>query len=315
MISSKKNCLRKVLKGIIIFILIFIVASMTATKFIYDYIFKRYDSLNSENYPGSIVKLVNSREILKYKSGENNLQGYYYKSSSTSDALVIIAPGFNAGADNYLQQTQSFIEQGFDVFAFDNTGCKNSEGDSNIGFPQAICDLDATLSYIEGNDRFNYHDIYLFGHSRGGYAVCCVLGYNHDITAVVSVAGINSAMEAIMEPSVKAIGNSAYINYPFLWFYQTTLFGNEIANKTATEEISNSDIPVLIIHGKNDTKISSDEYSIYSHKDEITGNAQFLLYEEENQDGHTSILYDEDGSFNKELMDIINLFYVNNKGD
>ena len=47
MTVEKKKFLKKVLKGIIIVIIVFITISMVATKFVYDYVFRRFDAVNT----------------------------------------------------------------------------------------------------------------------------------------------------------------------------------------------------------------------------------------------------------------------------
>lgn len=311
MVSVKKLNFKRILIIIVAVLLVFSVVSMVATKIIYDSIFVRYDC--EIKIPKSLTSLTDLREEKGYYSGENKLSAYLYRcdNDQDKDTLIIIAPGFNACADNYLWQIQSFLNLGWSVFAFNSTGCCNSEGDSTVGFPQELCDLEATLKYVEKNDRFGYNDIVIFGHSRGGYAACCALSYDYDISAVVSVSGINSAMEGIMGSSTEYVGPVAYGNYGFLWLYQALIFGADTLNLAADEEISKSDVPVLLVHGKEDTQVPIDRYSIVSHKDEITSqNVEYLIRSSPDNSGHTDLLFDEDGTANDELMQEIHEFLL-----
>jgi alpha-beta hydrolase superfamily lysophospholipase len=307
----KKRSFKKKLKVIIIALLIYIFLSFAVTKIIYDISFKRYDSQSDvSKMPEKISEIVRTRDICFFESGKNTLCGYFYKSGGL--ALVVVAPGFNASADMYLPQIRDFLEQGYDVFTFDYTGSCNSEGKSAVGFSQEILDLDNALKFIENNDKFVYNNILLFGHSRGGYSVCGVLNKNHNISAVVTVSGIDSAMDGIMMPAVKKIGNIAYGNFANLWLYQTMLFGADTVNMEASEEISAVDTPVLVVHGKNDDVVSVNRFSIISHKEEIEekcDNAKFIICDTKGKDGHTNLLFDADGTSNDELMKEINQFY------
>lgn len=312
MLSAKKSRLKKVLITIIIALIAFSAISMTATKIIYDTIFARCDGEYAK-IPAQLEQMVNSRKESEYLSGENLLAGYFYacQNESKKDTLVVIAPGFNSGADSYLWQIKSLLDYGWSVFAFDTTGSFESGGDSAVGFSQELCDMKATLDYIEENNRFGYKDIALLGHSRGGYAVCCALGYEYDISAVISISGVNSAMEGIISTSVNYVGYFAYGNYGFLWLYQTMLFGADVVNMSASEEISQSDTPVLIVHGSEDELFPDDKYSIISHRDEITSSqVEYLICSTDGQNGHTSLLFDTDGTANKQLMSEINDFLV-----
>lgn len=307
MVSAKKSFLKRLLITIITVILVFSALSLAATKIIYDNIFTRYDSSDtiSEKVP---VELLDSRQQFRYKSGENLLSGYLYPAEN-SKTLVVLAPGYRAAAESYIWQIKSLTDYGWSVFAFDPTGSCESEGDSAIGFPQELCDLEATLKFINDNNSFDYQNVAILGHSRGGYAACCALSFNYDISAVITVSGVNSAMEGVMGHSEEYVGPLAYGNYGFLWLYQTMLFGAETVNLNADEEISNTDVPVLVIHGDNDTQVPMDKYSIISHRDEIKSDfVEYSVYSKDGQDGHTDILFDADGTANRKLMAEINDF-------
>lgn len=309
--TNKRKFIKRISIIIISILLAFSFISMIATKVIYDSIFVRYDS--DVSVSAKLSDMQNNRQTFDYEGEENLLRGYLYESSEKDkkDALVVLAPGFHAGADDYLWQIKSLCDYGWSVFAFDSTGSCESQGESAVGFPQILLDMDATLKYIENNNRFGYNDIVLLGHSRGGYAVCCALQYDYDVSAVVSVSGVNSAMEGIMGSSTQYVGNFAYANYGFLWLYQSMLFGADTANVSADEEISESDVPVLIVHGDNDETVPMDKFSIISHSDEISSdNVEYYICRQENHNGHTDLLFDDDGSANDKLMEAINDFLL-----
>ena len=309
--TIQKKSFKKVLRIIIITLTLYILLSFGITKIVYDACFPRYDK-EIQSVPLELAGMVKERHPVEFNSGKNVLQGYLY-GDGRADGLVVVAPGFNAGADNYLWQIQSFLDYGFDVFAFDSTGSCRSEGDSAVGFPQELIDLDAALSFVEA--EYVYPNIYIFGHSRGGYAACCILGSGHRINAVVSVAGINSAMEAVMEPAVQHAGPVAYGNYHFLWLYQCMLFGSDITGICADEQISGSGVPTMIVQGTNDTVVPMESSSIYSHREEITSSAvEYYICDIPGQDGHTDLLFDDDGTANDTLMNSINQFYSKNAG-
>ena len=304
--SFYKKTLKKVWRIIIITVIVYILFSFAITKIVYDAIFARYDEETTVSI-NELSDLISDRQEVEFRSEDNLLKGYFY-GTGTSDGIVVVAPGYHAGADDYLWQINSFLEYGWDVFAFDCTGHCESEGNSSVGFPQEILDLDAALNYVENN--YQYPNVFLFGHSRGGYAACNMVGSAHSITAVVSVSGINSAMEAIMEPAASRVGFIAYGNYHFLWLYQTMIFGHEIVNLSVDEELNDSTVPTLIIQGENDDVAPKDSSSIYSHKEEISSECvEYYICDTPGQDGHTNLLFDADGTANDVLMNIINQFY------
>ena len=311
MASVKKFNRKRVLTILVIVIVAFCVTSMVATKIIYDSIFVRYNG--QAEVPAQLEDMVDMREEADFLSGKNRLNAYLYRceEASANGHLVVIAPGFHAGADNFLWQIRSFLDHGWSVFVFDATGHCGSEGKSAVGFPQLLCDVEAALNHIENNDRFGYNNIVLFGHSQGGYASVCALAGDFDVAAVVSVSGINSAMDGIVGKAKEYVGPVIYGNYGFLWLYQVMLFGGETANRNAVDAINESGVPVLIVHGTGDTAVPMDQFSIISHREDITGeDVQYFICDEPQQDGHTSLLFDTDGTANDELMETVHAFFA-----
>lgn len=312
MISNKK--FKKVLIRIIIAVLIFSVLSFAATKVIYDSIFSRYDCGNN-SYSAELEETISLRESVTYPSGENTLSGYLYQSKipNNKNTLIVLAPGHNACTENYLWQIHELLAYGWSVFAFDTTGTCRSDGKTMIGFPQEVLDIKATLKFIENNDKLSYNNIVLLGHSRGGYAACCSLAYGYDVSAVVSVSGINSAMEGVIGASAQYVGPLAYGNYSFLWLYQSMLFGSRTVNLRADKVISDSNVPVLLIHGADDQKVPADKYSIISHKAEIKNkNTEYFVRTAPDNSGHTDLLFAKDGTADDQVIKKINDFLIKN---
>lgn len=309
--TPKKPTWKRVLTIILIVIVAFCATSMVATKFIYDAIFVRYDGTPAE-VPQQLEEMVAGRESSNFLSGDNELTGWLYRceGAQANGHLVLIAPGFHAGADDFLWQIRSFLDYGWSVFIFDATGHCTSEGDSAVGFPQLLCDVESAINHIENHDRFGYNNIVLFGHSQGGYAATCALAGDFDVSAVVTVSGINSAMDGIIGKAREYVGPVVYGNYGFLWLYQVMVFGGDIANRNAADCINESGVPVLIVHGTGDTTVPMDQFSIISHREQIRAeNVQYFLCDDPLQDGHTNLLYDLDGTANDELMEQVHTFF------
>lgn len=291
-------------------ILIYLLASLTFTKVAYDAAFSRYDPpVQVSALPG----LREQRQSLQFWSGDNLLQGYLYEGSR--EGLVVVVPGYCSGADDYLQQIRSLQDYGWGVFAFDPTGSCASGGDSAVGFSQTLCDLDAALQWLESQGRFGYEKILLFGHSRGGYAVCCALALEHEVTAVVSVSGVNSAMEGVLCPVVDRLGPAAWAGYPLIWMYQTTLFDRPILEASAARALAQTQVPVLLVHGSDDAVIPLEAFSVVAHREEIPSRqVEYLICTEPGRNGHTDLLFGAGGGANETLMAEINAFFARAAG-
>lgn len=305
--SAKKINLKKISVIIITTLLVFSLVSLGVTKFVYDGIFARYDE--PAPIDQSLDPLVASRSEHLFPSGDNLLTGYHYSDNIPDPAhgLIVLVPGFNAGGDDYLWQISTLVDYGWSVFTFDATGSLRSEGDSQVGFSQPVLDLDAALDYVRTQALFGCEELILMGHSRGGYAVCCALAEEKDVAAVVSISGINSAMEGVMQMSANTVGPAAYGNYPFLWLYQVFLFGDDVLNLEAVDAISQSDVPVLVIHGTQDEQIPLDSCSVISYQDQIQSDrVEYLRLPA----GHTDLMFDDDGTANDQLFQQVHEFLL-----
>ena len=313
MVSEKKFNRRRIPRAIVISaVLAFFVLSFATTKIVYDRIFARYDT--PVNVPTALSSMVQGRQSVTFPSGENQLTGYYYEAVQPEQAygLILLVPGFSAGGDDYLWQISELRDLGWAVFTFDPTGTLRSEGKSQVGFSQAIPDLEAALKYVENRQYFGYNELVLVGHSRGAYAACCLLEQDHDVAAVVSISGVNSAMEAVMQMSTEAIGRISYGNYGFLWLYQAMLFGADTLEMDAYKAIAEGNVPVLVVHGSKDEKIPVDSSSIISYKEQLSSaQVEFLLCDA----GHTDIMYDPDGTANDALIQNIHHFLLRSIGE
>lgn len=229
------------------------------------------------------------RYEVSFYSGDNLLHGWVY-GEGNRDGIVVISHGIGGGGENYLPETFAFVNAGFQVLAFDNTGSYDSEGKGTTGLTQSYLDLDAALDFIESNSKFKDLPIYLYGHSWGGYAVAAVLGEGHDISAAVSVSGYENPMDMIKEWTSDSMGSlTANVVSPYIALYNFLKFG-KVSNLSAVEAINSTDTPILIAHGVNDDTVSYDNVSIISHRNEITNpNVEYLICNKAGRDGHNNL--------------------------
>jgi alpha-beta hydrolase superfamily lysophospholipase len=253
-----------------------------------------YNWIDQVNYP---------REEVYFNSSGNMLQGFIY-GCSNNNGLVILSQGLGSTADDYFTFIMYFVDKGWRVFAFNNTGVSGSEGNSVRGLTQSLVDLDATLTYVKNSSKLNGLPVMLIGHSWGGYAVCAVLNYSHhNISAVVSFAGYNNSREVFEEQGTLLIGGIFYILTPQFWAIEKQLFG-DTAKLTAVDGINKAGIPVIIIQGSDDDVILANTTSIYAHRSKITNPLVEIIY----RDGEGHHLYNS-----LELMERIHDFFNGSK--
>ena len=272
-------------------LVLFVIVSMIAVKFIYDNQFPRYDRHDetvtaalryqdmADDYP---------RDLVDFLSGDHRLQGYLYNQDDAL-GLVVVAHGIGGGADSYLPQIKYFLDQGWQVFAYDATGSFDSEGTSTKGFPQSLLDLDAALTYVASQPALADKPVLLFGHSWGGYAVANIPHYDHEIAGIASVSGVSKPIDMIIEQGERMMGPFVYTQYPFLWGYQRILFG-AMADYNAVDALNQSDVPALIVHGSEDEMVDYEGSALIARIDEISNpHVESLPITTSGQNGHNSL--------------------------
>ncbi len=284
-------------------IAVFIIVSNILCYILVSENFTRVNYPTRSSYPLIADFPALERETVTFESGENTLTGYIY-GGGNGKGLVVISHGLGGGSESYLIETQTFVEDGFTVFAFDNTGSYNSEGESTRGLPQSAIDLDAALTFIEAQSELNTLPVLLYGHSWGGYAVTAVLNYDHEVNAAVSVAGYNKPIDLLAEQVNQMIGWFGVTQMPFIEFQQWLMFGRN-AGLTAVDGINKSGIPVMLVHGRNDELISATGAGTINHINEIT-NPNVITYwrEDEGRDGHNTLFVSESASAYINEMDV-----------
>lgn len=288
-----------------------------STIIAYDNVFDRYERPDYDLVLGQYcyerIKDELTREEIKYKSKDNQLIGYYYKSINNK-GLVIMVHGFKSGADNYLPLINYVVQKGYNVFAYNMTGTFESDGQSTIGMCQSLIDLDNTIKFIKNNPLFTNQNLYLIGHSMGGYAAASVLALHNDIKACACIAPMYNGNTIMLEKGEQYVGKVSKITKPVFSIYQKYLFGDYI-NYNSVDSINSSNIPVLIAHGVEDKIITFNEQSIIAHKKEITNpNVKYYIAKGLQSD-HDNIWHSNEAIiYQKQIASELKLMEFN-KGD
>ncbi len=299
-LHAKKNKRKPSMKKIVLIILLVLVLCvLTAAQVITHILLKQNFSRGeyskyTTNYRYNHYQADYHRTNVSFKSGKNTLQGYIY-GEDNNKALLVFAHGIGGGHENYLNTITWFVDRGWRVFAYDATGSCTSEGEGTMGLPQSALDLDSALTYIENDENLSKLPKFLMGHSWGGYAVTAVLNFNHDVKAVASVAGYAYPMEMVEEFAARLIGDISVMVRPFMWTDCFAAFGNNV-NLSAVDGINKSNVPVFVIHGKEDKMIHYDGASIISKQSQITNpNVKYLTIDGK-YCGHSNIFQSDEAN-------------------
>lgn len=285
--ERRQHHLKRVLVGIMIFLLTFSVLSMAVSAVIFRTIFGRFEAeedslelhisdMDERQYP--------FREV-HFPSGENLLHGYLC-GTDNKNGLIILVSGFGGGAESHLAEMMYFVDHGWAVLAFDGTGIRESEGAGVRGLSQAKCDVLAAVQFASQEPEVRDLPIILYGHSMGGYAAAAAL-QDSAICGAVTISAFNSPVETMYYYAKQHIGVLADAGYPLLRLQNYLTFGKD-ADTAALDSINAADKPVMIVYGTDDTVIPQT-LSLYSHREQITNrDAVFLCVTENGRSTHST---------------------------
>ncbi len=230
----------------------------------------------------------NGRHIT-FKSKYNKLNGWFYgENNACPKGLIIFSHGMGVTSEYYLPEILYYVEEGYKVFAFDNTGYGENKGQF-LGFSQAVHDLKCAIDYVDDSTL----PVTLIGHSMGGYAVCCVLNLlnlsKHNIKNIVTYAAPDNLPEVALE-FLNARGSLIRTLFAkIICFGQFLLYGTNAYLKASDMVDKNQKIQFIMIHGDNDDEIDINTASIIS-KDYTSPNVTKIIISDPEINTHMGVV-------------------------
>lgn len=216
----------------------------------------------------------------KFKSSKGHmLQGYIYNyDNPIENKVVVFDHGFGGGHESYMKEIEKLCHAGFKVFAYDHTGCMESEGETPNGMAQSLCDLNDCIENIKYN-LFKDCDIYVMGHSWGGFSTLNISGIHPEIKKVVVMSGfvsvdliINDFFNGGLKAYRKAIMKLETESNPYFVRFN------------GVDSLKKSDCDALLIYSNNDTLVKEKtQYQILYNELKDRPNIKLVLL---NNKGH-----------------------------
>ena len=238
-------------------------------------LFRRYDDIGSVYYYSEKDFNGLGKERFDFvTSRKNRLSGYFYSYPHPVEGkLVIFDHGLGGGHRSYMKEIETLCRHGFTVYAYDHTGCMESEGESVNGLCQSLADLDDCVSAIRENERFKDAELSVIGHSWGGFACGNICAFHSDISRIVVISGFVSAQK-IAEQNLRGI----------LSFFRKDVAEIEkeanpaYFSSRADEALLKTDAKTLLIYSSDD-KIVKKKYHFDVLKKALSGkrNIRFML--------------------------------------
>ena len=198
-------------------------------------------------------------EPYPFKSSEGNtLKGYtYHYDNPIPGRLIVFDHGFGGGHRAYMKEIEKLCKHGYTVFAYDHTGCMESEGATPGGMAHSLCDLNDCIKAIKVDNRFEGVSISVMGHSWGAFSTLNISALHPEITHIVAMCGfvsvedmVNATFSGLLKGYRKAImaleteSNPAFVKY------------------NAVETLSHSKTKALLIYSEDDPMCKKVHYDI-----------------------------------------------------
>ena len=195
---------------------------------------------------------LHKREYPFVSSFGHKLAGYiYFRDNYIKDRIVIFDHGMGSGHRGYMKEINLLTLHGFMVFAYDHTGCMESEGETTGGFCQSLADLDDAICAIKSDEELKECDISAMGHSWGAFSTANILAYHPNISHVVSISAFVSFSNMLsqffvgpLKKVAKRIYNEEKQKFP------------KYVDANAIKALKNTSAKVLLIHSTDDNAVS-----------------------------------------------------------
>lgn len=243
--------------------------------------FSRCDDKGTARYFSvfDFAGLCEEKYPFKSKKGNTLFGRFYYYEGYNPNRLIVFDHGMGGGHLSYMREIERLCRHGYRVFAYDHTGCMESEGENTGGMGQSLSDLDDAISTLRSDEKYSSLDISVIGHSWGGYAAINIIALHPEISHVVVLSGFLS-----VERLVKSFMHGILSIYrkPVLKLEREA--HSKTVHHDAIETLKDTEIPVLLVYSDTDTlcpkKAHYDPlYEALRHKQNI----RFML---EHNKGH-----------------------------
>jgi pimeloyl-ACP methyl ester carboxylesterase len=194
---------------------------------------------------------VNEKPFFFY-SGPWKLQGSRYAfGPGPYKAILVVFHGIGSGRNAYVKPICLFAKEGYLVYAFDYTGCMQSEGPYIYGLGQVGKDQKAFFDWLDQDPEAQGLDRFVLGHSWGGYAALLASNPVYKVKKIISIAGFNRVSDeykAII-PQLKS-KLLLFLTRFYLWVRL-----GKWGDKKASDVVRKSACSILYIQGDKDNVV------------------------------------------------------------
>jgi len=179
------------------------------------------------------------------------LSGWFIPSKKAENGAktIVLLHGYPADKGDILPSL-AFLNDRYNLFLFDFRYFGQSEGSYSTAGAKETDDLVEAIKYLESR---GITEIGVFGFSMGGAVALMAASQTPEIKAVISEAGY-----ARLDLMARELYRLPFLDYPLAWLTElwAKLFIGININKVAPiDAVKNIQVPILIIHSKDDEVI------------------------------------------------------------
>lgn len=214
-------------------------------------------------------------------NGQKLRGSFYYYDNPCESRIIVFDHGMGGGHLSYMKEIEMLARHGYKVFAYDHTGCMESEGESTVGFAQSLSDLDCCLKALKADEKYKDKTFSVMGHSWGGFSTLNISAFHPDLSHIIVLSGF---------VSVDVISS----RFGSLKKYIAEIEKNVnpvYASCNAVDSLKNTSAKILLIYSDNDKMVNKESnYDYLVSELSKRENTTFIL--EKNKDHNPN--YTED---------------------
>lgn len=204
----------------------------------------------------------------------------YYKKGIKPKALVIFFHGLGDGRASYVRSICLLAKAGYLVYAYDNTGCMESEGNKIYSLEHSAIDQEYFFKWLENDEKAKGLKRYSVGHSWGGYGAAISSKKEYKVEKVVDIAGFNDPLDVV----ISKLPNKLHIFKPIMSLVLKTMTPKYGCLKSSSV-MNDSSAKFLYIQGTEDKDVTIKQ-GYESLKDNLNKDVKIEYIIKENR-GHS----------------------------
>lgn len=222
---------------------------------------------------------------IEFKIKKDTLKGFIYSHKGYNENVIIIyCHGMWSSHLSYMQNIGYLASQGYQVMSFDYLGVNYSEGRNIIGFGSSLKCLDYLIRFIKNNPELKDKDIYVVGHSWGGFATSNIVKYHPDIKGIVPTSPVIGVSELMKGMLPKPLWIFAYLT-ELIDFLKC----GKYSYANAVDSLKKYQGKALFIHSKDDHVVNYNYATKIVQEKSKNPNVKYLIVENKLHQPHYTI--------------------------